>query len=32
MKLLGEYENGNYNVKIYDDGTKIRETDESKLI
>ncbi|MCK9482504.1 MAG: hypothetical protein M0R38_12250 [Bacteroidia bacterium] len=25
MKLLGKYKNGNYNVKIYDDGTKIRE-------
>ena len=27
MKLLGEYQNGNYSVKIYDDGTKIREND-----
>lgn len=26
MKLLYEYKNGNYTVKIYDDGTKIRET------
>lgn len=26
MKLLNKYENGNYTVKIYDDGTKIRET------
>ena len=24
MKLLGKYKNGNYFVKIYDDGTKIR--------
>ncbi len=24
MKLLGKYENGNYNVLIYEDGTKIR--------
>ena len=27
MKLLGSYTNGNYNVRIYDDGTKVRETD-----
>lgn len=27
-KLLSKYENGNYTVRIYDDGTKIRETDE----
>lgn len=26
MIKLGEYVNGNYNVKIYNDGTKIRET------
>jgi hypothetical protein len=26
-KLLYEYKNGNYNVKIYKDGTKIREND-----
>ena len=26
MKLLHEYINGNYTVKIYEDGTKIRET------
>lgn len=25
-KLLGEYNNGNYKVSIYEDGTKIRET------
>ena len=25
MKLLGKYKNGNYNVMIFDDGTKIRE-------
>ena len=24
MKLLGKYKNGNYNVRIYDNGTKIR--------
>ncbi len=26
MKLLGKYQNGNYTVRIFDDGTKIRET------
>lgn len=26
-KLLGSYQNGNYTVSIYDDGTKIREND-----
>jgi organic radical activating enzyme len=25
MNLIGEYRNGNYNVSIFDDGTKIRE-------
>lgn len=25
MNLIGEYKNGNYDVSIYDDGTKIRE-------
>ena len=24
MKLIAKYQNGNYNVKLYDDGTKIR--------
>jgi len=32
MKLLNEYKNGNYNVKIYDDGTKVRETEEDEFI
>lgn len=27
MNLLGKYDNGNYTVSIYDDGTKIREND-----
>lgn len=27
MKLLGKYQNGNYTVSIYDDGTKVREND-----
>lgn len=28
MNLLGEYLNGNYKVSIFDNGTKIRETDD----
>jgi|688.fasta_scaffold102098_4 hypothetical protein len=32
MKLLHEYKNGNYNVKLFDEGTKIRETNEDKFI
>ena len=32
MKLLGQYQNGNYTVRIYDDGTKIRSNDEDRLI
>jgi MoaA/NifB/PqqE/SkfB family radical SAM enzyme len=32
MKLLGEYQNGNYIVSIYNDGTKIRETEADKFI
>ena len=32
MKLLGEYKNGNYTIKIYDDGTKIRETEGSSFM
>ena len=28
MKLLYTYKNGNYNVKIYEDGTKIRMTED----
>lgn len=32
MKLLGKYKNGNYNVAIFDDGTKIRETKEDKFV
>ena len=30
-KLLGQYINGNYTVKIFDDGTKIRENDLDNL-
>jgi len=32
MNLLGQYQNGNYIVSIYDDGTKIRETNEDGFI
>ena len=31
MNLLAKYKNGNYNVKIYDDGTKIRYNDLDNL-
>lgn len=27
MKMIGEYKNGNYNVRIYEDGTKVRFND-----
>ena len=27
MKRIGKYQNGNYTVEIYNDGTKIREND-----
>lgn len=32
MKTLGVYKNGNYNVRLLADGTKIRETEEDKFI
>lgn len=32
MKLLGSYRNGNYTVSIFDDGTKIRETEEDEFV
>jgi MoaA/NifB/PqqE/SkfB family radical SAM enzyme len=32
MKLLGQYQNGNYKVQIFNDGTKIRETDDDQFI
>lgn len=32
MKKLGAYINGNYTVTIYDDGTKIRRTNEDEFI
>lgn len=32
INLLGSYRNGNYNVSIYEDGTKIRETNDDEFI
>lgn len=32
MKLLNKYQNGNYMVSIYSDGTKVRETEEDEFI
>lgn len=32
LKLLGVYKNGNYSVKIFNDGTKIRETEDDEFI
>lgn len=32
MNLLHEYKNGNYRVQIFDDGTKIRETDSTVFL
>ena len=32
MELLGRYKNGNFNVVLFNDGTKIRETDDDELI
>lgn len=32
MKTLGVYKNGNYNVILLDDGTKIRETNDDEFI
>jgi len=31
MKLLGEYQNGNVHTQIFDDGTKIRETEDDEF-
>ena len=31
MKLLGEYMNGNVHTRIYDDGTKVRETADDEF-
>ena len=31
IKLIGEYKNGNYVTKIYEDGTRIRETNEESF-
>lgn len=32
MKLLGSYKNGTYNVKIYDNGTKIRYSESDTFV
>lgn len=32
MKLIGKYLNGNYEVKMYDDGTKVRITQEDEFV
>lgn len=32
MSLIGKYDNGNYKVKIYSNGTKIRETEDDEFI
>ena len=32
MNLMGAYVNGNYTVKIFSDGTKVRETEEDDFI
>lgn len=32
MKLLGTYKNGNYTTRIYEDGTRIRETEDDEFI
>lgn len=32
MKKIGEYKNGNYITKIYDDGTRIRQTECNQFI
>lgn len=31
-ELIGEYQNGNYATKIYEDGTRIRETEEDSFV
>lgn len=32
MKLLGKYKNGNYTVTVFDDGTKVRRTEDDEFI
>ena len=32
MELLGRYKNGNFQVVIFDDGTKIRETNDDEFV
>lgn len=32
MKLLGKYKNGNYHVMLFDDGTKVRRTNDDEFV
>ena len=32
MNIIGRYRNGNYNVSLYSDGTKVRETEDDEFI
>ena len=32
IEEIGEYRNGNYNVTIYEDGTKVRATKDDEFI
>ena len=32
MELLGRYKNGNFHVAIFDDGSKIRETNDDEFV
>lgn len=32
MKVVGAYKNGNYRVTIFDNGTKVRETEEDEFV
>ena len=32
MKLLAKYQNGNYTVRLFDDGTKIRMNDQRNVM
>ena len=32
MKVLGRYKNGNYDVTLLSEGTKIRETEDDEFI
>ena len=32
MNIIGKYKNGNYSVELYNDGTKVRETNDDEFI